>query len=84
MSFGDTEYPTPVCVHCNQPVEDYYMVKDAIWIAMTDTAQEYDGQMHWACLSERLAKHGRTLSPDDLTGAPLNEKFRVYMRWDAP
>jgi hypothetical protein len=67
------------CVHCDKVMppgeSDYYMVLHPIWSKATH-GKERDGQMHWDCLTIRLAGLGHTLTFADLMALPMNEAFK--------
>jgi len=68
------------CFHCMKPVRDYYMVKNHLWETATEPSERHL-QLHWDCLEARLAEDGITLASSDLTGAPVNIRFREKRGW---
>jgi hypothetical protein len=73
-AWGLLPFTYPSCICCWTTVKDYYMVKNEIWRRAT-LPEERVGQMHWACLRERLAESGYELTKGDLSSAPVNEDF---------
>ena len=59
-----------LCGLCNLEVDDYYMVKDGVWLSVMPTKKGY---LHLACLEEKLS---RKLTLEDFTDARVNATVR--------